>query len=172
MRSHARKSRDMSIERWRQLLYRVRVCKQCLDCAICVGGHERDVSSSAAVAAVVLSPVTTMTAYPSSSAAAAAASVASSSTKLLVACKFYEQKANLSDQIIVMDDDCLSHITRHTSQGSGPNELERLKDECQRLQNQQKQKQHVVEVYLPTDPEALWKVSGLQCVTRNVWRDV
>ncbi len=97
MRSHARKSRDMTIERWRQLLHRVRVCKQCLDCATCVGVHERDVSSAA-----VLSPLTTVTAYPpssssSSSAAAAAAAAAaavssSSSKKLSVACKFYERK--------------------------------------------------------------------------------
>jgi hypothetical protein len=65
----------------------------------------------------------------------------------------------LNDHIIVMDDECLSLVTRHTSHGSGRNELERLKDECHRLENQQQQKQHVVEVHLPADPEALWKVS-------------
>ncbi len=174
MRSHARKSRDMTIERWRQLLHRVRVCKQCLDCATCVGSRERDVPSAA-----VLSPITTVTTYPpssslssssssSSAAAAAAAASSSSSKKLSVACKFYERKENFNDHIIVMDDECLSLITRHSSHASGRNELERLKDECLRLQNQQQQKQHVVEVHLPADPEALWKVSDAWCVTCDV----
>ncbi len=152
MTSHARMSRDLAIEKWRQILHRVRVCYKCPDCATCVEDQSANVSAAAS-----LSQVTSISTYqsPSSSAASSQSSQSPSSPPVMfVACQSFDKRDRWGDIILVMDERCYSHVTRHMPHKT--RNLSWFREECNK-----KQPEHVVEVHLPTDPEAQWKVRSV-----------
>jgi hypothetical protein len=155
MRSSAKRSRDAAIERWRQLLHKARVCQHCPDCATCFEENAGFDSSSPSVEATML-PVTSISLRASSSSASPSQS---SLSKLLVACDVFEKKDVYGFPVVVMDEQCLSHLSSHSPNATRGNQLRWFKEECQRLRSQQTFS--VLEVQLPEDADANWKVSRM-----------
>ena len=81
---------------------------------------------------------------------------------MLLTCESFERKDRWGNLVVEMDEQCISHVARHVSHVTRQHDLQWFREECKRLLQQQ---QRVVEVHLPIDPEAQWKVSDVRRVT-------
>jgi hypothetical protein len=160
---HAIMSRDVTIEKWRKLLHRMRVCAKCSDCATCVGDGDALLSPQSSSAAAS-SPVTFVSTFPSSPPPPPPPLSSSSSpppspppTKLFVPCNVFDQKDLFGNTVIEMDEHCMSlvtrhtsHVTRHTSNSlvanhnssiASYNQLQWFKEACGRQQQQEQEQE-------------------------------